>query len=92
MQIFITGGTGYLGSVLVEHFVAAGHEVVTLARSSESAAKATQAGARPLLGSLAETALLERAAMEADAVVYPAAVDYAGGEEAAMAEVAGMGR
>lgn len=89
MQILITGGTGYLGSVLVEQFVAAGHEVVALTRSPESAAKATQAGARPLFGSLTDTALLEKAAAEADAVVH-AAVDYDGGEDAVAAEAAAV--
>ncbi|GAB3276433.1 NAD-dependent epimerase/dehydratase family protein [Kineosporia babensis] len=90
MKILITGGTGYLGAALVEHFLAAGHDVVALTRSPESAAKATQAGARALLGSLAETALLEKAAAEADAVVHTAPVDYAGGEEAVSAETAAI--
>ena len=89
MQILITGGTGYLGSVLVEHFVAAGHEVVALTRFPESAAKTTEAGAFPLLGNLTDTALLEKAAAETDAVVHTA-VDYFGGEDAIRAEAAAV--
>jgi nucleoside-diphosphate-sugar epimerase len=90
VKILITGGTGYLGTVLVERFVAAGHDVVALSRSPESATRAAQAGARPLLGSLTDTALLEQAATEADAVVHTAPVDYAGGEEAVAVEAAAM--
>lgn len=75
MQVFITGGTGYVGSVLVSRLVAAGHEVTALARSQGSAAALAAGGAVPVHGELADVGVLRAAAADADAVVH-AAVDY----------------
>lgn len=86
MKVFITGGTGYLGSVLVEHLIDAGHEVTALARSATSEQRLTAAGATPVPGSLTDTAILTQAAGEADAVIH-AAVDYAQTDEAAQTEL-----
>ena len=38
MKLFVTGGTGYLGSVLVESALAAGYEVRATVRSAAKAA------------------------------------------------------
>lgn len=76
MQIFVIGGTGYFGSVLVEHLRSAGHSVTALARSEQSAARLRAAGAVPVAGSITDTEVLRTAAAAADAVVY-AASDYA---------------
>ncbi|WP_336698374.1 NAD-dependent epimerase/dehydratase family protein [Curtobacterium sp. USHLN213] len=76
MQIFVIGGTGYFGSVLVEHLRSAGHSVTALARSEQSAARLRAAGAVPVAGSITDTEVLRTAAASADAVVY-AASDYA---------------
>ncbi|RFA11679.1 hypothetical protein B7R22_18355 [Subtercola boreus] len=89
MQVFITGGTGYLGTVLVEHLITAGHDVVALARSEASAARLRQAGAKPVAGSLSDTAVLTDAAAGADAVIH-AAVDYAMTEESTVIELAAV--
>ncbi|MFG1925219.1 NmrA family NAD(P)-binding protein [Cryptosporangium sp. NPDC048952] len=75
MKIFVTGGTGYLGSVLVEHFVEAGHEVSALARSETSVRSLAVAGATPIPGALSDVDVLESAAAQADVTVH-AAVDY----------------
>lgn len=89
MRVFITGGTGYVGGVLVERFVGAGHEVVALARSDTAARAMTEAGATPVRGELADVALLRASAANADAVVH-AAVDWSATAEADRTELAAV--
>ncbi|MCB9760752.1 MAG: SDR family oxidoreductase [Alphaproteobacteria bacterium] len=70
MRVFLTGGSGWIGSALVPQLRAAGHEVVGLARSEASAAALAAAGAEPLRGDLADTDALGRAAARADGVIH----------------------
>jgi nucleoside-diphosphate-sugar epimerase len=70
MRIFVTGASGYVGSVVTEKAVKSGHQVVGLARSESSAAKVKKLGAQPLLGTLDNLDLLKKAAQEADAVLH----------------------
>jgi nucleoside-diphosphate-sugar epimerase len=74
VDVFLTGGSGYLGTVLVEHLVGSGHTVHALARSDRSAARLTALGATPVPGDLNATGVLTDAAARADAVVH-AAID-----------------
>ena len=76
MRIFMTGASGYLGGVLTEHLIAAGHRVSALARSDAARERVTGLGAEAVAGSLSDTETLRSAAAEADAVVH-AAVDFA---------------
>ncbi|MFG2845899.1 NAD-dependent epimerase/dehydratase family protein [Kitasatospora sp. NPDC048296] len=75
MRIFLTGASGYLGGVVTEHLIAAGHRVTALARSGAAQERVTELGAEPLPGSLADTETLRQAAEDADAVVHTA-VDF----------------
>ena len=52
MQVFITGGSGYIGRAVVRELVRTGHRVTALARSPERAALLERLGAMPWRGSL----------------------------------------
>lgn len=72
MDIFLTGGTGFVGSAIVPVALRHGHSVRALARSEAAAAGLREAGAIPVLGSLHDTELLTREATEADGVIHTA--------------------
>lgn len=70
MKIFVTGASGYIGGVVVEHAIRAGHAVLGLARSEKGAAKVAKLGATPVMGELGSFALLAEAASRSDAVLH----------------------
>lgn len=70
MRVFITGGTGLIGSAVVAELLAAGHAVTALTRSDASAAKARAAGADVLRGGLADLAVLRTGAEQAEGVIH----------------------
>jgi nucleoside-diphosphate-sugar epimerase len=72
MHVFVTGATGWVGSVVVDELVRAGHRVTGLVRSDEKAAILAAAGASALRGGLDDLDALRRGAGDADAVVHTA--------------------
>lgn len=76
MRIFITGGTGYIGSAIVRALVEAGHKVTGLVRSLEKAAALRELGGMPVLGDLKEPSRYGTAAAEHEAAIH-AAFEYA---------------
>ena len=70
MRVFVTGASGHIGSALVPELLNAGHEVVGLARSDQSAATLAAAGADVRRGDLDDLDGLGEAAAAADGVVH----------------------
>jgi nucleoside-diphosphate-sugar epimerase len=70
MRVFITGGTGLIGSAVVAELLGHGHTVLALTRSDASAQVAEKAGAEPLRGSFADLDVLRAGAVQADGVIH----------------------
>lgn len=69
MQVFVTGGTGTIGTAVVTELLAHGHTVLALARSDTAARQIQEAGARVLRGSTADLDVLRAGAERADGVI-----------------------
>jgi nucleoside-diphosphate-sugar epimerase len=72
MKVFLTGASGYVGSVVAEKLKDKGHRVIGLARDDAAEARLSERKITPVRGDLQDFAVLKKAASETDAVIHTA--------------------
>jgi nucleoside-diphosphate-sugar epimerase len=72
MNIFLTGGTGYIGSAVLGQLLEAGHGVTALVRSERSADEVRGRGATPVVGDLTDVTWLTEQLTAADGAIHTA--------------------
>ena len=72
MKIFLTGATGYVGSVVAEKLKGRGYKVSGLARNAESETRLSAKNIEAVRGELNDFDVLKTAASDADAVIHTA--------------------
>lgn len=71
MKVFVTGGSGFIGTIVVKDLISNGHEVVALARSESSKKKLEALGVGEVAeGDLQDLDVLAKYARESDGVVH----------------------
>ena len=72
MRVFVTGGTGVIGSAVVRELIARGHRVIGLTRSEAAAARLAARGAASMTGDISSSETWVTRLPHVDAVVHMA--------------------
>lgn len=72
MRIFLTGGTGYIGSAVLEAVLRGGHRVTALVRDPEKAERVSTRGVDPIVGELSKPKSYAGAAESCDGIIHTA--------------------
>jgi dihydroflavonol-4-reductase len=73
MRVFLTGGTGFLGSYVARQCLAAGHDVTALVRKNRPKRDSIHHSIRTVVGDLSTPEAIALGACDADAIVHCAA-------------------
>lgn len=92
MDVFLTGASGYIGGAVAQRLIRDKHTVRGLTRTPGVVDALAAAGIEPVVGDLDDTALLEREARRADAVINTANSDHRGAIDTFIAALRGSGK